>query len=169
MQKYACYLRAVNVGGTGKLPMSELKKICEKLGFKKVKTYIASGNVIFETIQSNNEIKSLIENELLNFFGKETQVFIRDLPQLKQIIENVPFENIAPNRLIISLIDEMPQSPIYGVKNQKDEQIIANEFAIYTYYGDGMANSKLNAPWFKISTGRNLNTIRKMVEMLEEL
>jgi hypothetical protein len=49
MGAFVALLRAVNVGGTGKLPMSDLKDICEELGFAAIRTYIASGNVVFET------------------------------------------------------------------------------------------------------------------------
>ena len=49
MTKYVALLRAVNVGGTGKLPMAELRAMCESIGFAKVRTYIASGNVVFES------------------------------------------------------------------------------------------------------------------------
>ena len=48
MATYIALLRAVNVGGTGKLPMADLKGLCEKAGFKGVRTYIASGNVVFD-------------------------------------------------------------------------------------------------------------------------
>jgi uncharacterized protein (DUF1697 family) len=51
MVKYIALLRAVNVGGTGKLPMSDLKAMCEDAGFSKVQTFIASGNVVFESKQ----------------------------------------------------------------------------------------------------------------------
>ena len=58
MSVYIALLRAVNVGGTGKLPMAELKAFCEELGFTKVRTYIASGNVVFESAKSEKAIKA---------------------------------------------------------------------------------------------------------------
>ena len=48
MPVFIALLRAINVGGTGKLPMSDLKRLCEKVGFRNVRTYIASGNVVAE-------------------------------------------------------------------------------------------------------------------------
>ena len=48
MPVFIALLRAVNVGGTGKLPMGDLKRLCEKAGFRNVRTYIASGNVVAE-------------------------------------------------------------------------------------------------------------------------
>jgi uncharacterized protein (DUF1697 family) len=49
MTRYIALLRAVNVGGTGKLPMAELRSMCESVGFTNVRTYIASGNVVFDS------------------------------------------------------------------------------------------------------------------------
>lgn len=49
MTEYVALLRAVNVGGTGKLPMAALTQMCEAVGFEKVRTYIASGNVVFQS------------------------------------------------------------------------------------------------------------------------
>ena len=50
MQKYAALLRAVNVGGTGKLPMAELRKMCAVAGFQNAKTLLASGNVVLPVV-----------------------------------------------------------------------------------------------------------------------
>ena len=52
MNTYIALLRAVNVGGTGKLPMAELRTLCESAGFKDVRTYIASGNVLLRSDSS---------------------------------------------------------------------------------------------------------------------
>lgn len=64
MPVFVVLLRAVNVGGTGKLAMSELKRLCEKAGFRKVRTYIASGNVVAERDGSETQAKAAIEAEL---------------------------------------------------------------------------------------------------------
>ena len=55
MKTYVALLRAVNVGGTGKLPMSTLKQMCEEVGLKQVRTYIASGNVVLRAIQKRQK------------------------------------------------------------------------------------------------------------------
>ena len=62
MTAFVALLRAVNVGGTGKLPMTELKAMCEELGFTGVRTYIASGNVVFASRKSETAVKAALEN-----------------------------------------------------------------------------------------------------------
>ncbi len=61
MTKYVALLRAVNVGGTGNLPMADLKSICSDAGFARVETYIASGNVIFESKAAPSKVKAELE------------------------------------------------------------------------------------------------------------
>ena len=169
MQKYAAFLRAVNVSGTGKLPMTELKKMCEDLGFEGVKTYIASGNVIFKCDLEPKLIQAALDSKLRDFFGKSIGVYVRNFDEIKHIIHDNPLKNFEPNRVIISILDDMPINVMDGVKNHKNERIIAKNNVIYTYYGDGMGSSKLSAPWHKISTGRNVNTISKLLELMDQM
>ena len=77
MTAYVALLRAVNVGGTGKLPMSELEAMCETAGFEKVKTYIASGNVVFTSGMSEAEVKAALEKALPAYAGKPVGVMVR--------------------------------------------------------------------------------------------
>src|SRR5207244_5539869 len=77
MAAFIALLRAVNVGGTGKLPMSELKAMCEELGFGSVRTYIASGNVVFTSRKSEAAIKAALEKRLEAYAGKPVGVLVR--------------------------------------------------------------------------------------------
>src|SRR5882757_4672655 len=77
MPSYIALLRAVNVGGTGKLPMSELKAMCVAEGFAKVQTYIASGNVVLESRLSAARVKAVLEQRLHAYAGKPVGVIIR--------------------------------------------------------------------------------------------
>ena len=70
MSAWIALLRAVNVGGTGKLAMSELKAMCDELGFTSAKTYIASGNVFFASRKSEAAIKAAFEKRLEAYAGK---------------------------------------------------------------------------------------------------
>ena len=74
MISFIALLRAVNVGGTGKLPMSELKAMCEELGFTAVRTYIASGNVVFATRKSEAAVKTALEKRLEAYAGKPARL-----------------------------------------------------------------------------------------------
>ena len=77
MTTYIALLRAVNVGGTGKLPMSALTTICERIGFSSVRTYIASGNVVFDSTMLEKQAKQKLETELERSAKKPVAVLVR--------------------------------------------------------------------------------------------
>jgi len=74
---YAALLRAVNVGGTGKLPMTELARLCEREGLCDVKTYIQSGNVVFTSAKKEAAVKAALEKALERHMGKPVAVMVR--------------------------------------------------------------------------------------------
>ena len=91
MGTFVALLRAVNVGGTGKLPMSELKTMCEELGFSAVRTYIASGNVVFNSRKSEAAVKAAIEKRLADYAGKPVGVVVRTAAEMADVAANNPF------------------------------------------------------------------------------
>ena len=96
MPSYVALLRAVNVGGTGKLPMSELKTMCIAQGFERVQTYIASGNVVFSASQGEAEIKGALEKRLAAYAGKPVGVIVRTAKQLEMVLQSNPFPDALP-------------------------------------------------------------------------
>jgi len=91
MTRYIALLRAVNVGGTGKLPMADLKSICEDAGFARVETYIASGNVVFESKAAPSKVKSELEARLLEYAGKPIGVMVRTAAEMRTVLKANPF------------------------------------------------------------------------------
>src|SRR6202008_2520192 len=108
MSGFVALLRAVNVGGTGKLPMSELKAMCEELGFGAVRTYIASGNVIFSSRKSEAAIKATLEKRLQAYAGKPVGVLVRSAAEMAQVLADNPFPKAAPNRTMAIFLDGKP-------------------------------------------------------------
>jgi uncharacterized protein (DUF1697 family) len=170
MPAFIALLRAVNVGGTGKLPMSELKAMCEELGFAQVKTYIASGNVVFTSRKSESAIKAALENQLKAYAGKPVGVAVRSAAEMAQVLADNPFPKAAPNRTVAIFLDGKPaKDALSAVRGQKDEEIKLGRREIYVHYGDGMGQSKLVIPAAKTGTARNLNTVATLAKMAAEL
>jgi uncharacterized protein (DUF1697 family) len=166
MTTYIALLRAVNVGGTGKLPMAVLKAMCVELGFVNVRTYIASGNVLFESELQAVAAKVMLEDKLEAYAGKVVAVLIRTGLEMASILAKNPFPLSAPNRVVAILLDEPPLSnSIQEVVGQNGEEIALGEREIYVHYGEGMSDSKLKIPAAKAGTARNMNTVAKLVEM----
>ncbi len=82
MAKFIALLRAVNVGGTGKLPMADLKSLCVDAGFEQVEIYIASGNVVFESKDTAARVRSEMLLRLQDIAAKPIQVFIRTAAEM---------------------------------------------------------------------------------------
>jgi uncharacterized protein (DUF1697 family) len=169
MASLVALLRAVNVGGTGKLPMSDLKDICEELGFGAVRTYIASGNVVFESRKSEAAVKATLEKRLEAYAGKPVGVLVRTAAEMAQVLADNPFPKAAPNRTMAVFLDRAPPADtLAGVRGQKDEEIRLGRREIYIHYGEGMGQSKLVIAAAKAGTARNMNTVAVLAKMAGE-
>lgn len=163
---YVALLRAVNVGGTGKLPMVELKRMCEAAGFLSVRTYIASGNVIFQSAKTEAQVKSALEADLTAYAGKPVGVLVRTAAEMAAVLAHNPFQQMPGNRTVAYFLDAKPSADaLQTVTNQSSEQLRLGQREIYAYYPDGMGDSKLKIPVAKNGTARNMNTIAKLAEM----
>jgi uncharacterized protein (DUF1697 family) len=169
MGSFVALLRAVNVGGTGKLPMSDLKAICEELGFATVRTYIASGNVVFTSRKSEAAIKSALERRLQAYAGKPVGVLVRSAAEMAQVFSDNPFPKAAPNRTMVVFVDHVPSADtLAGIRGQQEEKVRLGRREIYIHYGEGMAKSKLVIPAAKTGTVRNVNTVATLARMAAE-
>lgn len=165
MTAYAAFLRAVNVGGTGKLPMSELRAMCEALGFHNVRTYIASGNVVFESRLAERTVKAKLEQSLKEYAGKPVGVLVRTGAELAAVLAGNPFESAAPNHTVVIFLDEPPPAnALDGISGQKAEEIQLGTREIYVHYAEGIGRSKLKIPCAQNGTARNMNTVATLVE-----
>lgn len=170
MTAFVALLRAVNVGGTGKLPMSDLKEICESLGFASVRTYIASGNVVFTSRKSEAAVKADLEQGLQTYAGKPVGVLVRTAAEMAQVLADNPFPTAPPNRTVAIFLDRAPPADaLAAVRGLKDEDIGFGRREIYVHYGDGMAKSKLVLPAAKTGTARNINTVAALARMAADL
>ena len=166
MTHYVALLRAVNVGGTGKLPMSELKAICENIGFADVRTYIASGNVLFTSKLGEAAVTVKLEQQLHEHAGKPVGVLIRTAAEMAQVLADNPFAEAPGNRVVAIFLDAAPPADaLDDVKHQKQERLACGTREVYVHYGDGMADSRLVIPAAKDGTARNINTIAKLAEL----
>ena len=167
MSAWAALLRAVNVGGNNKLPMAELKALCEGLGLGRVQTYIASGNVVFASERSEADIRGAIEAALAARYAKQLGVLVRSAAELGEVAANNPWPDRPGNRVVAIFIDG-PLS-LFGVTGQRGETIMLGPRAIYVDYHDGMADTRLRIPAAKLGTARNLNTVTKLAAMTAAL
>jgi uncharacterized protein (DUF1697 family) len=166
MHAYVALLRGVNVGGTGKMPMTELKAMCEAVGFASVRTYIASGNVVFQCSKTEAQVKAALEAELSDYAGKPVGVMVRTAAEMAAVFAQNPFTEMPGNRTVAYFLDGKPAADaLETVTNKSSEQLRLGAREIYVCYPDGIGDSKLKIPAAKNGTARNMNTIAKLAEM----
>ena len=166
MTRYIALIRAVNVSGTGKLPMAVLRSMCAEAGFTRVETYIASGNVVFESKAAPSKVKAELEARLLAYLGKPTGVVLRTAAEMVAVLKANPFPQVEPKYTYAIFLDHRPPpDALEQAVGRGGEVMRLGEREIFVHYGDGMGRSKLRIPAAKTGTARNMNTIAKLAEM----
>ena len=179
MGRFIAVLRAINVGGTGKLPMKDLKSACEDAGLLKVSTYIASGNLAFDHDGPAEAAKDIVAGILRDRFGlTRNHTIIRTPEALAEAIGANPFADAAeerPNRLLLHFLDGVPPEGAAEALAAwtGTERLHLSGDHLYADYPDGIADSKLTTPvlerMLKVAgTARNWNTARKLLEMAQQ-
>lgn len=167
---FVALLRAVNVGGTGALSMVRLKEICAELGFNGAATYIQSGNVVFEATVAEKAVKAKLEKALAAELGKPCGAMVRTAAELEAVLAANPFKNAAPNQVIVVFLDEPPDAKaLASVKTPGKEELSVVGRELFIHYPDGQGQSKLKVPFAATGTGRNVNTVTKLVAMATAL
>lgn len=171
MTVYVALLRAVNVGGTSKLPMADLKRIAEELGLDAPRTYIASGNLLFRSKDGEAKVKGRLEAALSNHLGKPAAVMVRTAAEMAAVVEANPFKD-APGRRVLAtfLASKPPATALEEARFVDGERLALGEREIYVdYCGTLLGRAKLKIPAAAAGTARNMNTVAKLAELAKEM
>jgi uncharacterized protein (DUF1697 family) len=168
MTSYVALLRAVNVGGR-QLKMDELKRIAVELDLHSVRTFIASGNLLFHSGESPATLKRVLERAIERHMGKRVEVMLRSAEEIAKVVADNPFEGEPDNRVVaIFLEDASPAHAIASAKNIADERLAPGSREIYVHFPSGQGRSKLKFDARSIGTARNMNTTAKLAELARE-
>src|SRR5271157_3543519 len=173
-------LRGVNVGGHNKIKMDALRNLYESLGLRDAKTYVQSGNVVFRTDAKDLAmLAKRIEDAIERKVGFRLGVILRTTSDLRDTIARNPFakrRGIDASKLLVTFLAAAPspeaRDEILRVKAGPEEVRIAGR-ELYVYFPDGMGRSKvwpaIEKALKKSGTGRNWNTVTKLLEIAERL
>jgi uncharacterized protein (DUF1697 family) len=165
---FVALLRAVNVGGR-QLKMADLKAVAEKLGFQSARTFIASGNLLFNSDKSEAAVKRALESALSDHMGKPVEVMVRTAKEMAEAVAENPFFKEPPNRVVAIFFDGSPGDEAIGAaKNVADERLALGSREIYVHYPSGQGRSKLKLGTKAAGTARNMNTVAKLAELARE-
>jgi len=177
MKTYISLLRGINVGGKNIIKMSDLKQVYENLNFKNIRTYIQSGNVVFETEKSEiQEIENDISNKIFENFGFNVPVTIVEKNEFQIIVENNPF-NITDVDFKNFHVTFLKSYPVHEDINKINSEIyLPDEFrviqkSVYLNIKNGYGNTKLTNTFLEskfktTATTRNWNTIIQLLKIL---
>jgi uncharacterized protein (DUF1697 family) len=164
---YVALLRAVNVSGTGKLPMAQLKRMGEACGFGAVRTFIASGNLLFNSDLAEEPVRLRLAQAIEAYFRRPVPVFVRSAADMAELAAGNPFTDDKPSRVMAHVIDEPPTLAMLAAAcDVKGERMALGPRAIYVSYGEGIGSTRLKLPAVKQGTARNMNSVGKMAAML---
>jgi uncharacterized protein (DUF1697 family) len=176
VKRVAALMRAVNVGGTGALPMAQVREMLADAGFDKPETLLASGNAVIGTDLSPEAAERRFEQAIETRFAFRTDVLVRDLEQLQAVVAANPFEDFAretPNLLIVYFLRGEPDGELASLEPYCvfGEKVAAGPGCLYLAYPNGSGTSKLSGAAIERKlkvrgTGRNWNTVRKLVAKL---
>ncbi|GAA0893482.1 DUF1697 domain-containing protein [Fulvivirga kasyanovii] len=180
MQTYIAILRGINVSGTKKIKMDDLRTKLTDFGFEKVRTYIQSGNIVFDYKETDPlTLAKQLEQKIMDDYGYEVPVVVTGAEELKQVIDSNPFligRSEDPAKLHVTFLAEPPADE--NVMKIDDSGFLPDEFkiigeSIYLFCPNGYGRTKLTNNFFEsklkvTATTRNWKTVNTLLNMAEE-
>lgn len=176
MPRYIAWLRAVNVGGTRIIKMEELRKHFAMPGFTNIVSYIQSGNVLFDTKETDRVALELkIEKKLLKVLDFDVDVVIRSIDEMKEVVKKDPFKKTRKetDKYYVVFLKTVPEKELV-----KQLEALSDEVDSFKIIGDDLywlcrpANgpTMMKGSFFDkklkvLNTNRNWNTVNKILEL----
>ena len=178
MNTFVALLRGINVGGTAKVPMGQLKSLFSSLGHQDVATYIQSGNVVFRcAADDEREVAASIERRIAETFAVSPRVLLRTPAELEAIARSNPYlgRQADHTKLHVVFLDGSPAAS--AVAELDPDRSPPDEFSvqrreIYLHLPKGSGRSKLTVDYFErrlgvAATARNWKTVLKLLQLTE--
>jgi len=174
--KYAAFLRGINVGGRNKIKMETLRGVFVALGFANVKTYINSGNIVFEySATDDRKLAAKIEKAIKDEFSLNIKTMVRTIAEIKDLIENNPFVGQFENDKdlhVFFLDEELPpeKCDLLLANNNENERFAVRSREVFCHLRVGFLDSLIGKDYIgkklKVSaTARNWRTVNKILEL----
>lgn len=177
METYIAFLRGINVGGQKKMPMIEVREMMTRTGFKNVRTYIQSGNIIFKSeLNSTKELQGLIHRAIEETFGFDVPVLVKTANEIRGVLLKNPYNNendLAHNRVYFVLLQDTPDAELvktFKSMNFPNEKFRVSDTCVYLCCENGYGKAKLSNNMIERklevkATARNYRTMNKLLEI----
>ena len=174
MTGYVALLRGINVGGHRKVPMAALRETAGALGLRKVRTYVASGNLVFESDKAAGTLETMLEKAIADRFGFAVDVVVRSAAQWAALAAANPLKKESekePGFVHMSIGKRTPAEAdiaALAARASDNERVLSAGGAIWIWFGDGAGRSKIGTGKSTgVWTARNWRTVLALQEMLE--
>jgi uncharacterized protein (DUF1697 family) len=170
MTAYVALLRGINLMGSTTLRMADLRAIAEELGLKDVRTFIASGNLVFTSRKGEVAIRSELAAAVKQHMSREVGVVIRTAEEMAAVAKANPFRDAPASFTVAIFLDKAPpKGALDDARNVAGERMALGAREIYVHYPQGQGRSRLRIPAADAGTARNMNTVNKLAKMAKEL
>jgi len=175
-EHFIALLRGINVGGHNKVPMAELRVLCDELGWEGVQSYVQSGNLVFEAAGPPARLEAELERAIERRFGLSIAVVVRAAADWPGYVEGNPYPGASerePNGVMLALSKARPKpDAVEGLRERAlcGERIVRVGDALWIHFGGGVAKSKLSPALLNRLVGspvtlRNWRTVLKLDEL----
>jgi uncharacterized protein (DUF1697 family) len=176
--RHIVLLRGINLGARNRIAMGELRESLEEAGFKDVRTYLQSGNVVLESTARPESVARKCERVIVKRFGLEIAVVARSRADLARIVKRNPLGRVAknPKRYQVSFLSTKLTAKVVReleAAAAESEQIVVVGREVYAWHPKTVARSRL---WTKLAvtglgvtaTSRNWATVEALLAMADE-
>jgi len=174
MNTYIALLRGINVSGQKKVLMGDLRELLNNLSFKNVQTYIQSGNIVFQSKETNKSIlESKISKLITDKYKFQVPILIKRREDLKNIVAHCPFKEDKKEKSYFTLLNSTPEQSLMDKLNNlniDNETILVEKDCVYFFSNTGYGRAKCNNNFIERqlkvrATTRNYKTLNKLLEM----
>jgi uncharacterized protein (DUF1697 family) len=170
VKTFVALLRGINVGGKRMLPMKELAAVFTKAGAKAVRTYLQSGNVVFDSTAPAPVIKH-VRDGIEKGFGFDVPMVVRSAASLQAIVSSCPFDDVEHAHVVF--LGETPSSAMVNAldpNRSSPDRFAVRGSDVFLHLPHGVARTKLSNAWFDsqlktVSTVRNWRTVLELARM----
>ena len=157
--------------------MAELRELLTKSGLENVKTYIQSGNVIFQNDEKDSKVlENKIQKAIMTQFGFEVPIFVRSKNEIEAILNDCPFSEDKKVSSYFIILSETPEKGFMdeiSKQTSPNEEFVIAKNCVYIFYSLGAGKAKSGVNWFErklkiTATARNYKTMVKLLSLSAE-
>lgn len=166
-------IRGINVGGKKPVKMDALREACASMGLRDVRTYLQSGNIVFDHADDAGKLEAMLAEMIERRFGHKVMVMIRSGEELGALVDGLPLKGKDRDKMHVTFLSRPPKPPsterLETARSGEEDYVLrGREVYLYCPYGYGttkLSNGFLEAALGVTATTRNWRTVNALLDM----